>query len=720
MSSAVAELDNYLQSMLALKPPGVSGSKINSITSLCTANVQNESVLIQKIYTHFKKAPGTHKLGVLYVVDSVTRQWVEAARKSGQQAGSAAPDGTFAAGVNRVTELLPVLMTDIINNAPEDQKEKIKKLVDIWERGYTFPAPMLASFKQKLNAPAHNIESTTPEGSPAPNILGSQPQANGAASGTPAQSAPDTSSILKALADMAKQNTAAPAAPAVSAPANPLGAYSAPAVPQPDPVTLNGQPGVNPYTAGSMATPFAALSMAPSQSHTPPNPMAANPLAALLPQATAAVPPQQTPGMVGPDALQQQLQLLQLLAAQGIPQDQWATALQILSLSNASNMGNMNAPQVPGFNFPGQNVNNAWGGRADSQTRDFDRERERERDYMRSPPNQYRRRSRSPGGWDRRREVSPPRRRDSPVYGEYHGDSPGRRGGDPRGRRGNDYRQRSPPGRRRRSPSPRKDPALPPPGPKLIEWDYSIGQGCIKVLSRTLFVGGVTSSEAHLRSLFSKFGIVQTCIVNIDKRHAFIKMIGRTDAVNARDGMESYKSGDMQLRTRWGVGFGPRDCSDYQTGVSVIPIERLTEADRKWMVNAEYGGTGGRPIESGMVVEEPDIEIGAGVSSKAISRRIATDTGGKRGPVSSRTQQDRGGRRPEHADPQGGKPVGPGGPSGSVDRDTSGVGNIGVPPAVPGFGFSFPGMPMFPPGFMMGGAGAGGSSQPPPPGQGGN
>lgn len=83
---------------------------------------QNESVLIQKIYTHFKKTPGTHKLGVLYVVDSVTRQWVEAARKAGQPSGSAAPDGTFAAGVNRVTELLPVLMTDIINNAPLDQK----------------------------------------------------------------------------------------------------------------------------------------------------------------------------------------------------------------------------------------------------------------------------------------------------------------------------------------------------------------------------------------------------------------------------------------------------------------------------------------------------------------------------------------------------------------------------------------------------------------------
>lgn len=94
-------------------------------------------------------------------------------------------------------------------------------------------------------------------------------------------------------------------------------------------------------------------------------------------------------------------------------------------------------------------------------------------------------------------------------------------------------------------------------------------------------------------------------------------------------------------------------------------------------------------------------------SSIAISRRIATDTGGKRGPVSSRTQQDRF-RRPERENPPG--------PGGQGDRDAANVNNVGVPPAVPGFGFSFPGMPMFPPGFMMGGAQAG--SQPPPPGQG--
>lgn len=93
-----------------------------SVDGILTSRAQSESVLIQKIFTHFKKAPGTHKLGVLYVVDSVTRKWLEQAKQQGQPVGSSAPDGTFAAGVNRVTELMPVLMNDIVSSAPQDQK----------------------------------------------------------------------------------------------------------------------------------------------------------------------------------------------------------------------------------------------------------------------------------------------------------------------------------------------------------------------------------------------------------------------------------------------------------------------------------------------------------------------------------------------------------------------------------------------------------------------
>ena len=65
------------------------------------------------------------------------------------------------------------------------------------------------------------------------------------------------------------------------------------------------------------------------------------------------------------------------------------------------------------------------------------------------------------------------------------------------------------------------------------------------------------STESHLRTLFSRYGVVQTCIVNIDKRHAFVKMINRRDAVSAREGMEQYKSGDMQLRVRVIIPLSP-------------------------------------------------------------------------------------------------------------------------------------------------------------------
>lgn len=66
---------------------------------------------------------------MLYVVDSVTRRWVEQAKQQGQSVNSSAKDGTYAAGVHRVTELLPVLMNDIIQTAPGEQKVRYIILV---------------------------------------------------------------------------------------------------------------------------------------------------------------------------------------------------------------------------------------------------------------------------------------------------------------------------------------------------------------------------------------------------------------------------------------------------------------------------------------------------------------------------------------------------------------------------------------------------------------
>jgi len=274
--------------------------------------------------------------------------------------------------------------------------------------------------------------------------------------------------------------------------------------------------------------------------------------------------PQQNQG------LQQQVQFLQALQAQGVPQDQWAPLLAVL----------VNAGGGAAAAQPVLQQNGGYG--RDDPSRDHNGYSDSYN--VRSPSGRYRdrSRSRSPGGY-RHRDASPPRRRDSPLYGNYGRGDSRRQGG---GGRGSEYRRRSPQDNYRRSDSPRgNDQRLPPPGPKNIQYDHSLPPNNIKgkfymqpheahqlpthrlcspksnpfcwwshvsnplscwiILKPDQFL---SSSEDVLRGIFSAFGLVQTCIVNVDKRHAFVKMLTRKDAQQAKDGMERYKSPDMQLR----------------------------------------------------------------------------------------------------------------------------------------------------------------------------
>ncbi|KAK1827566.1 Rpb7-binding protein seb1 [Podospora conica] len=631
MTSAVAELEAGLLGMLNLKPPGVSGSRITALNELCVRHVQSESVLIQKLYTHFKKAPATHKLGVLYVVDSVTRKWMDMAKAEGQAISQAARDGTPAAGVHKVTDLMPTLMNDIIATAPEDHKEKIRKLIDIWEKAQTFPSSMLNSFKSRLVAPRPNV-STTPPGSPPPNLLASL----GVGSKPAAPQPPAMPNILETLANIARQNATV--------------AQSTPSLPAPAPVSAPSSIPAPTYSNASM--PYASASAQPSMPYPPTSQPAHQPVN------YGGVPPAYPPvqpaapavglGVAGSQANafapnNPTVQMVATLAAQGLTLEQIASVIQLLGQGGAAPAAQppvqMPQPAQSGYaaappNAPAGPGPSPWDMPRPDASRDRnDRGGNGYHDGSRSPGRpRGRSRSRSPPrGWDARN--SPRTRGNDRGFNDYgRPPSPGRdQDRDRRGGRMPEYRQRSPPGRRAQS-TPDRDPS-----DKWVEIDKSVPEGNIKVYSRTLFVGGVTCPEAELRQLFSRYGRVQTCIVNKDKRHAFVKMFLRKDAEAAKVAMEDQsRTNDMQLRTRWGVGFGPRDCSDYQTGVSIIPIHKLTEADRKWMLTAPFGGSGGRPIVSGLTVEEPDIEIGAGVSSKAISRRMQTDKGGNHGPKSSR------------------------------------------------------------------------------------
>lgn len=331
--------------------------------------------------------------------------------------------------------------------------------------------------------------STTPSTTPPPQpLLAPQPATN---------SAQSTSSILASLQALAAASkNAAPQAVPQAVPQVAATTYSnnapqlqptpvVPTVPVPPPIQA-ANPGGAIY--GNVFPPVPSSFNIGAQ--VPP-----------LPQVPAA--PQDNA------VLQQQILILQTLQAQGIPQSEWPKILAaITSTSNVTA-----APQGFPPGFPP-----AQGGAQGQNGRGYE--------SIRSPNgNSYndrrsRSRSRSPRGY---RDNDHDRRR-SPDRND--------RGGRRRGGRG----------QRNYSPSPQRynDRVLPPPGPKWVDIDRSVPKNHIKVYSRTLFVGGVkyacfpcqkgpadydcSCTDEELRTLFSRAGVVQTCITSAQKRHAFVKV----------------------------------------------------------------------------------------------------------------------------------------------------------------------------------------------------
>lgn len=752
---SLSDLEPMLASLNQLKPPGASRNKINAITELSAANVQAEQHIAQCMYRALKKAPATHKLGALYVIDSVVRKWIDFAKNAGQdlQIEGRGEPGTYPAAVKRITELMPALMDDIAKVIPADQKAKFENMITIWERANTFPANLLEDFRQKLSEPqavsnvngsgAHAAQNQgkqssgktfrapiptrplhTPVGYPPQRLydqgvlsrqgepLNTQNAGNAQQASAHAQQAPpqaqayqapaappqDVNSILAALANSAPKAT--PPQPVAQQPPPPPPVNPAAQLP-PQLATMFGNgfppafppqpPAGFPQPPASQPPPFNLAGFQP-----PPNFPAFPPQQPpSIPQtfAQAPPPPQPAPALVQADPLaplrnilpqhiiddqprlMQALNLLQDLQKGGLPMEQWGPILQAFS-----DQAETQAPP-PGQQQPLQQKAGGYDGYNNG------------RDRSRSPD-----RERRAGG------------RGSPSYGAYEGpdqqDQRNGRGGRDKGR----YRQRSP---MRNNGG--NIPNGASHGPKNIMTDDTLPPNHIRVLSRTLFVGGANGSQQEISELFSRFGEVASCIPNREKRHAFVKMTTREYTLNAKAGVEALQNASdretmaVARQTKWGVGFGPRECFDYTKGESVIPISRLTEADMKWMLTAEYGGTGGRPLESGMTIEEPDIEIGAGVSSKAMSKRVGPDGaqhggGGGGGGGKHQNKHDgghghghhggknrRGGRFHHHnRDDVGGGYAGmpPGGYQQVVRPEPVAV---ATPPAVPGFGFSLPG-----------------------------
>lgn len=339
------------------------------------------------------------------------------------------------------------------------------------------------------NSDAQIEDTTTPPGSPPPNPLRPTPQTVGAAAPLAPGPTASGSSILEALANIARQNTTS--APSNSALPAPAASYSMPAANLPQPVSsfMPQQPQQQQSSYSSSAQPVNMSSLPFPLSQLQPGglPNSANALNPYGGGVTAAGPAgaSASSGASGLDQnTQQQILLIKALADQGVPFDKIPALIQSMtgSVGNGAVGSQASASLATGQN-PYGGSQFPWlasaPGPADGHARAHD-------DVVRSPPRYGRTRSRSPDReWGGRN--SPRGGRESLEHGR---DSPrGRHGDRSDGRRGADYRQRSPQRRYDHSPSPPEDlPRI----EKWVEYDSSLPSGNIKVLSRTLFVGGVT------------------------------------------------------------------------------------------------------------------------------------------------------------------------------------------------------------------------------------
>ncbi|CCE86987.1 Piso0_005512 [Millerozyma farinosa CBS 7064] len=570
--SAVEQFESILKEISTLKAPGVSGSRIKKLSEIAIKNVNEESKLITILYSNCKATPSSHKLGSLYVVDAIVRAYIEEAKKLNEEISPSAPEGTYASAVCKVSELIESLIDDALElTVSKSQIIKIGKLVDIWERAETFKPEIIKSIRDK------HFASTTPPGSPPSKP--SAPLPNGLESNS-TQSVPSSNYEADSATAKSENDTAS-----------------------------NSNESSNANNNNSILSALASLAKQSNSQSSTPNAAPAVPV-----QQPSSQTMQQPPSNNANDILSQLSAMANNSAqpqapanngfnqaaqppAQAQPQT-GSNEQYIFNMLQQMQSGNSNAQ------YPRQQQADYGSGR-------------RGRDDNNVSSYSRRNRSRSPNrfGSGNRRERSPPRNQINQMNQQRINQL-----------QNNGY---YPSGGELNLPN------TPHFRPRNVGFDPSLPQGSFKVLSRTLFIGGVPRNmdEKELAAVLRPFAEVQSVILNSERKHAFVKVYSRREAEQVITSFN--KDNSLPLRTRWGVGFGPRDCCNYQHGISIIPISRLTDADRTWVVQAQWGGTGGQPLQSGMVIDEPDIEIGAGISSKAMSKKMPTNSA-RNGPKSNK------------------------------------------------------------------------------------
>ncbi|PRT52691.1 Protein NRD1 [Wickerhamiella sorbophila] len=188
------EFSQLLDELLHQRAPGVSGSRIKRLAAIAYEHPELESAVVQKLYSHIKKTPTSHKLGALYAVEAVARAYKDNSKDPNKGI-------QFTDGLKNLSDVLqPIFDSLAVRQQSSDASEKMRKVLDLWTRAETFDVGMIDAIRDK------HFTSTTPPGSPPATWAGLPAEIlHGPELKLPkAEPKADAASILETLANLAK------------------------------------------------------------------------------------------------------------------------------------------------------------------------------------------------------------------------------------------------------------------------------------------------------------------------------------------------------------------------------------------------------------------------------------------------------------------------------------------------------------------------------------
>ncbi|KAF8892238.1 hypothetical protein BD779DRAFT_1468537 [Infundibulicybe gibba] len=133
---------------------------MGKLTEIALKSMEDDTQLVSILYRTHKTLPSASKVSSLYVFDALSRAARHQVNKQGITGDINSERGNCATFLLKVEGILEGLFQDMVTVGSSESKEKTKKILDIWVKGNTFPAPVLSQLTVVVSEP--EVKPVTP------------------------------------------------------------------------------------------------------------------------------------------------------------------------------------------------------------------------------------------------------------------------------------------------------------------------------------------------------------------------------------------------------------------------------------------------------------------------------------------------------------------------------------------------------------------------------